>query len=553
MTSKAHDEYDDLGDGRRRRWRWIAILVGAAAVVAALVAVLSSGGSGSKASARPLVVNVAVAPSNLDPAITCDFNEVGYVNNALYATLVSYGSKPGPSGTRQADATKIVPYLAKSWTVSPDGRTYTFTLRTDAKFPSGRPMDAAAVKYSFERALAMNGCGGGTLLDNYFTPALITGIDTPSSDTVVIHLRHQDPHFLRVLPQPGGGIVDKGVVDLHGGVKKNSVNEWMAGHSAGGGPYLLAQYQPGTQMVLKANPRFFGTPPASREIILKFISSDPTLLLNARSGQADATIGLSLPSVHQIASDKNLSIVATQSPTAEMVRFSDKAAPFNNVSVRKALALAIPYSSILSRIAYGYGQLFSGPLPPGFPYADPSVEAPIQTDLAQARQLIKQSGVKTPISFTVTVAEGDAVAESIATTLQSVWASIGVNIKIQKLAISDFSTQKYANRLQAFIDADGPFLVDSGYFLRYDMVCGGDYNLQQMCVPEADRLLEVSGHTPDAEAQPIWNRLIDAWNQDWPRINLYGPKQVVVLGPHFDVGSYTYNAELDMRTWKAKG
>lgn len=551
MSSKSQDVHSDVGDRRPRRRRWVAIAAGAA-LVAGLVALLASGGGG-QASSRPLVVDVAVGPSNLDPAITCDFIEVGYVNNALYATLVSYGSKPGPDGTRQADATRVLPYLAKSWDVSDDGKTYTFHLRTDAKFPSGRPMDAAAVKYSFERALKMNGCGGGTLLDNYFDPALITSIEAPSPDVVTINLRQQDPHFLRVLAQPGGGIVDKGLVDLHGGVKANGINEWMASHSAGGGPYLLAQYQPGTQMVLKANPTFFGTPPASKQIILKFISSDPTLLLNARSGAADATIGMSLPSVHQIGSDSKLTVVATQSPTAEMVRFPGQSAPFNNLALRKALALSVPYEDILSRIAYGYGKLFSGPLPPDFPYADPSVEAPIETNVAEARRLIQQSGLKTPITFTLSVAEGDAVGESIATTLQNVWASIGVKVTIQKLAISAFTTKKYAHKLQAFIDADGPFLVDSGYFLRYDMVCDGDYNLQQVCVPEADRLLAEAGQTPDAEAQPIWNRLINLWNADWPRVNLYGPKQVVVLGPHFDVSSYLYNAELDLRTWKRKG
>jgi peptide/nickel transport system substrate-binding protein len=532
--------------------RLLVVLACAAAVATALAVFSATAGASSKSSgSRPLLVDVAVPPSDLDPATVCDFNDVGFANNALYVTLVQYGSKPGPSGTRQVDGTKILPYLATSWSVSPDGRTYTFHLRTNAKFPSGRRMDAAAVKYSFDRALKMNGCGGGTLLDDYFSPPLIQSIVATSRYVVAIHLRHRDPHFLRVLPQPGGAIVDKGLVDLHGGVKKNGINQWMASHSAGGGPYVLAQYQPGTQMVLKANPTFFGPPPASSEIILKFITADPTLLLNARNGAADVTLGLSLPSIHSLQSGGNLKVVANDTPTIEMVRFPDHSPPFNNLALRKALALSVPYASILSRIGYGYGNLFSGPLPLGFPYAKPSLEQPTATNVAEAHQLIQQSGLRTPISFTVTIAEGDSVAEAIATTLQSVWASIGVNVTISKLAISAFTTQKYAFKLQAFIDADGPFLTDSGYFLRYDMPCHGQYNLQQVCIPTADRLLAQAGHTPDPAAQAIWNRIIMLWKQDWPRIDLYQPKQVVVLGPKFDASSYLYNAELDMRTWKA--
>src|SRR3954453_23496910 len=127
-----------------------------------------SQGSGSSASGggadAPLKVNMAVAPGTLDPASGCGANALAMIGS-LYTRLTQYGSKSGPDGTTEVDPGKIEPYAASSWDLSKDGKTYTFTLRAGAKFPSGKPVDAEAVKYSFERALTMNGCGGYFLHD----------------------------------------------------------------------------------------------------------------------------------------------------------------------------------------------------------------------------------------------------------------------------------------------------------------------------------------------------------------------------------------------------
>ena len=152
----------------------------------------SSGGGSSKAGGEdgPLKVNMAVAPGTLDPASGCGANDLAMIGS-LYTRLTQYGSKAGPDGTTEVDPGKIEPYAAESWTTSEDGKTYTFKLRAGAKFPSGKPVDAEAVKYSFERTLTMNGCGGYFLHDGLLDPPLIKKIEA------------QDPTTVDVRPQPG--------------------------------------------------------------------------------------------------------------------------------------------------------------------------------------------------------------------------------------------------------------------------------------------------------------------------------------------------------------
>src|SRR5579859_495859 len=160
---------------RRRR---LGIQAGSTAIVAAVVGVLAVGASGAHYGASAtaaanassaFVINMPVGPASLDPAEECGFTDIT-ITEAVYVRLTQYGSKPGPNGTTQVDPGHIVPYLAKSWDISKGGLVYTFHLRPGVKFADGSPIDAKAVKYSFERSINMGGCGGYFIYDGIYTP-----------------------------------------------------------------------------------------------------------------------------------------------------------------------------------------------------------------------------------------------------------------------------------------------------------------------------------------------------------------------------------------------
>jgi peptide/nickel transport system substrate-binding protein len=511
-----------------------------------------SGGGGKSAGGgaddSPLKVNVAVAPGTLDPASGCGNNDLTMIGN-LYSRLTQYGSKPGPEGTAEIDPSKLEPYAAESWTISPDGKTYTFKLRAGMKFPSGKAVDAEAVKYSFERALKMNGCGGYFLHDGLLDPPLIKSIEAQDASTVVFSLSQADPNALQAWAQPAASIVDPSVVEANGGVKKDSVNQYMASHAAGAGPFLLESYEPNKSAVLTANPDYVGpNKPASKTIRINFINSDPTLLLQAKSGDTDITIGLSKQSVKSLENASGVKVIANDTPLSEQIGLPNTKAPFNNKTFREALAYALPYQQIVDKAAFGYGRLFSGPMQPIFPEFDATIGAPPKYDPARAKQLVQQSGVKTPVTVEMVVQEGNSADQQIATIAQGEWRKLGVNVKIRNLPAAEYITGVQGHKYQSYVRLDGPGVIDPGYYLGYDMKCDISFNLSEICIPAADKLhTQARNETDDAKRKQLYDEVSKLWLAEHPKIQVYADKHVAVLSDR--VKSYFYSHEPDFRTW----
>jgi peptide/nickel transport system substrate-binding protein len=524
--------------GSRRRTLAFGLVLATAAIGGSATA--------SAATSSPLVVNMAVAPATLDPASACGLSDLTVIENT-YMRLTRYGSKPGPSGTTEVDPGHIVPYFAKSWKISNGGKRYTFTLRPGIKFPSGKPVDAKAVKYSFERSVTMGGCGGYFIYDGIYTPPLIKSMQTPNATTFVVNLSVPDANVLQDWAQPAASIVDKSVVDQHGGVQKGKVNTWMSSHVAGIGAFTLKSYQPNQQAVLESNAGFFA-PGKAKTVTINFIASDPTLLLQAKSGAADVTIGLSKQSTYSLRNDANVKIIANDTSIAEWLGLVNNVAPFDNVKFREAMTYAIPYQDILDKIAFDYGTLFYGPITVAMPEFNAGLEKARATDINKAKQLVKDSGVATPVTVGLDIQAGNPAEEQIATIVQGAWAQLGVTVTINKLSPADYINKLETHKSQAFLRYDGPGVIEAGYLLGYDMKCGVSFNLSTICIKAADALYEKARKTTnEAKRQALWNQVIKLWTAQSPKIPIYGDKSTAVLSKN--VKSYYYSHEIDFSSW----
>jgi peptide/nickel transport system substrate-binding protein len=530
--------------------RVVAIAVAAALVAVAYAAATDTTPTAQAApraaAASPLVVDLAGGSGTLDPAQACGSFDVGFDGN-VYSTLTQYGHKNGPGGTQQVNPGKIVPYFAKSWTISKHGRVYTFKLPAGVTFPSGHPMNAQAVKYSFDRNIKTGGCGKYFIEDGL---SLIKSVTAPNPTTVVIRLNRPDLNALQDWAQPGAAIVDPGLVAAHGGVKKGVVNKWMQGHVAGNGPFILKSYNPANQAVLVANPHFFGPKPASKKIIVNFVGNDSTLLLQARSGQADVTLGLSKQAAISLKGNSCCRLVV--SPTTQSLQIimpsSKNNAPFDNTKFRTALTYAVPYQDILKKVALGYGQLFYGPFAPLFPQYVASLEKPRTFDLTKAKQLIQQSGVSTPVNAEMIINGDVPIDEQLATIVQGIWSQIGINMKITKLSTSDFETRINKRDYQLAITQDGPGVIEAGYYLGYDMQCNNPYNAAGICIPAADKwLAKARAEANPAQRLSDYRKIIPLWTAASPKIPVYADQYISVLNRR--VKHYYYSHEMDMRTW----
>ena len=501
----------------------------------------------AQAQERPLVVNSAVPPATLDPAYVCDIADNGFISS-LYLTLLKYTDKPiegAPAGieaTRE-DTTRFEGYLAESWEVSEDGTVLTFRIRDGVRFPSGRPVDAHAVAASLNRALGSGACG------TYYIEAAQFGntqsIEALDDSTLVITLARSEPLVLHALTQPNSGIVDVGLVEEMGG------NEWLAGNAAGSGPYTLAAYEPGVRARFSANPDFFGEPPLESEVIVNFIADDGTLLLQARNGQADITLGLKKASVASLADHEDLRIIEVDTARWQLIGLPNESPPFDNPTLREALSYAVPYEQILNSVAHGFGTIYFGPFPPAFPAYRPEHGAARSFDMERAKALVAESGVDLPVQVGMIIREGENDQEQIATIVQSTWGQLGVEVDIRKLPASGYQQGIFTEtKSTALIRFDGPSVTDPAWLLDYDLRCASMFNTSDYCSAEAESLLDEAHPLRDeSERQTYWDRIAAIWLADTPRIPVYADTYTAVVSDAVTRWHYAQDGPFDLQRW----
>jgi peptide/nickel transport system substrate-binding protein len=495
-----------------------------------------------------LVVNSSTAPSTLDPAWACGLPEISFLQN-FYVRLVQYGTKAGPEGTKVVDYGTIEPYLADSWTVSEDGKVYTFTLKDGFKFQSGAPIDAAAVKYSFDRTLTMAGCGRFFLTDGFLDPVIIDSVEAPDAKTVVITLNRPNANMLVDWATHAGSIVDPALIEANGGVVAGQPNEFMASNVAPSGPFLLESYTPNQSARMVANPSFGGEAPASAAIQVNWIAAAPTLLLQARTGQADITFGVSKQAATTLKDNADVRVIAYSNPFVQQMMLPNGKAPWDNVKVREAVAHAVPYQQIVDRVAYGWGTLAYGPIPPSLPGFDKEKNAPVEFDLEKAKALLAESGVTLPIDVEVLIQEGDATQQQIATVLQSTWADLGINLKIRVAPGAEYQDLTQGHKVQSLMRLDGPGVFEAGYYFGYDVMCGNPNNLTEFCDPSVDELVVKLRATSDAAArQAMLDEITAKWRSAFPKLQFFEDQPVVVLSKA--VTDFTFAPLPDYRTWR---
>jgi peptide/nickel transport system substrate-binding protein len=495
----------------------------------------------------PFTINYSLPPASLDPTLVCDIADIGFVSD-LYVTLLKHPSKPvatAPQGVTVTaeDTTKLEGYLAESWTVSDDGKVITFKIRDGVKFASGNPVDGPAVAASLNRGLKSGNCG------TYFIEAGQFGntvsIEAPDAKTVVITLKAPEPLLLQALAVPSTSIVDVKAIDAAGDPK------WLSTHAAGSGPYVLKSYEPGVKAEFAANPDFFGAAPLEKDVVINFIPDNSTLLLQARNGKADVTLGLSKAATASLKDDAKLAVIEVPTSRWQLLSLPNKLKPFDNVKFREALSYAVPYKAILDTVAHGYGQLYYGPFPPAFGAYNPAIGAERPYDLENAKALLGESGVTGPVALDVLIKEGQNDQEQIATIIQGAWAPLGVTVTIKKLPASAYAEAVGAETKQAaIVRFDGPSVADPAWLLDYDLKAASTFNTSNYANAEAEALLLKAHPIADPAArQAIWDEVAKLWVADAPRIPVYADTYTAVVSKSVKAWSFEQNGPFDVANW----
>lgn len=308
---------------------------------------------------------------------------------------------------------RIVPLLAKSWTISRDRTVYDFRLRPDARFSNGAKFTAQDVKFSVER------------VQRDWTISLKSKMDVVRRVQVVsptharIVLREPSNAWLFDMTSRVGAMFSRtGVADL-------------ANRPVGTGPYVVSERRRGDSIVLRRNPGYWGRMPGYRTVVLKYID-DPTALNNALlSNEIDVIPQIAAPdSVPQFEADNRFRVIQGTTNGEVVLAFNNARPPLDDVRVRRALTLAIDRRALLDTAWAGRGRLIGSMVPPTDPwYTDLAHAYPY--DPKRAKALLDDAGVR-DLSLRLRIANLP-YAVSAAQVVASELAEVGVRVSIEPL------------------------------------------------------------------------------------------------------------------------
>ncbi len=371
-----------------------------------------------------IVVTYKDDMATLDPAIGYDWQNWSMING-LFSRLVDY----------KFGTTEIVPSLAKSWSISPNGLVYTFTLDPKATFTNGRNVTAADVKYSIERSVnpKTQGPAGGffhsivgqdRMADG--SAATIAGIEAPDEATVKFTLAQPDATFLNVLALNFASAVPKEAVEAAGAD--------FGKHPVGSGAFRLDEWVPGQHLVFSRNTNYFRDRPQIDGFRVEIGQEPLVAVLRLQKGEVDIA-GDGIPPAKYLeiknSADAKDTIVDREQFETSYITINTAKKPFDDVRVRQALNMAINKERIV-RIINGRAMPATQVLPPLMPGYDASYKG-YPYDVAKAKQLLADAGLKDGFSTTLYAMNTDPNPR-IAQAIQQDLAAVGIKAEIKALA-----------------------------------------------------------------------------------------------------------------------
>lgn len=374
--------------------------------------------------------------ATFDPAVTTDANSAVPIT-AVFTGLVELNDK-----------LEVVPELAASLpTISDDGLTYTFKLKSGLKFSDGTPLTANDVVYSIDRALspAVSNLNGVTLVylglikdadqrANGKIPSLIgSSLQAVDDTTVKIVTATKTAYFLEALTYPTAYVVEKSLIDKYGSTA------WTDHLTEGGGagPWKVQSYSHTTGIVLVPNTNYWGKALTLQRFEITFFKTSETWYQSYLAGQVDVT---AIPSAHTAeAQAKTKEFSKNNQLSIFYIAMNYLYKPFDNIKIRQAFSLAINRDVIAKSIYKDLVIPSCHIVPNGMPGYDPNLKcpggAPTKGDTALAKKLfdegLQEEGLTrdTFPAISLTYPSGSASTADMLTTIRGWWSSVlGVNI-----------------------------------------------------------------------------------------------------------------------------
>lgn len=463
---------------------------------------------GSEGTVAPLdphrasgTVNLRVVDAVFDPLVREDLSE-------------TTGSAPA-----------IVPALAESWTISPDGTTYTFTIRKDVKFHDGTSLDAGVVQANFDRLMNESSAyfderasGNMSFLTRWIAEA-----SAPAGDTFVLELNQPFSGILRLLSDRRMSIVSQKAMEQYQG-------DTLGFHPVGTGPFSLETFEQGQPLDLRRNDSYWGGKPNLERIIVQPITDPTAMAVAIQTGEVHLLLSASAQQVEQLRDLGDFTVQYPEPANQYFVRLNARAAPTDNQRFRQALNYAINRDQIAT-LFDGQAVPLYGPVPRGNELAAAGRNDVYSYDPAKAKAMIEELGIATPVTMKLLVPNsgpGFGLSSQVTALIQQDLKAVGVNVEPQYL---EFATLIKTERGGYADDVSGSYNgwttgADSAYWLER-MFSGtqqppNGVNRGWYGNPEVDKLFEKARAEVDQQQSlKLYKEASDLIAADAPWIFLY--------------------------------
>lgn len=508
-------------------WAALRLLLAGTILGGATVAPTTARQPARAADASTITIGIPAEPDTLDP------QKAGSAIEDTVARLFGDGLVAlSPAG-------KIVPGLAKSYTVSPDGLTYTFNLRQDVTFQDGTPLDAAAYVATLQRLInpatkaAIQASRLGSVASIVASGAYSFAIKLKVPNPFLLYQLSDSGHFAPLSP-----------------VALKAEGADFGRKPVSTGPWQVQQWVTGSQIVLVRNPSYMWGPsfvhagaPGIAKVVFRIVTNDAAQTAALQSGELDVLNPVPSASVPRIQSSGQYTLLKALALQSTFLEFNVTKAPFADVRVRQALNYAIDKQEVLQIGLGGLGQPIYGVVQSNMFNYWPGVKSygyrydpkKAQALLAQAGYALK-AGVETkngqPLAFTTVVFNPDTFKRS-AEDVQAQLKKIGVAMSIQLLDLNGeiAAVRKGADQASLFAYASYS-LPDIFYIWFHSSGIGTGFNDSRINDPVLDALIVKMKTTIDDTARTALVARLERYVIDkalW--VPLWDPQSVVALQP----------------------
>jgi peptide/nickel transport system substrate-binding protein len=409
---------------------------------------------------------------------------------------------------RDADLT-IVNDLATNYTVSDDGLIWTVTIREDVVFSDGEPLTAQDVAYTFNTAASSGGLTDVTVLD-----------EAVALDDTTIQLRLQEPQSTFI-----NRLITLGIVPEH------AHGEDYARNPIGAGPYQMVQWDAGQQLIVEANPTYYGETPALERLVFLFVDED-TAFAAAQAGEVHVS---SVPQALAVQQIDGMRLYDVQSVDNRGLLFpyvpdtgdtsADGYPIGNNVTADRAIRQAVNYAidreALVAGVLEGFGSPAHGPVS-GLPWEEP--DAAITDGNATAAQQILTAGGWTDTdgdgildkdglraAFTIVYPASDSTRQALALAATDMIAPLGIDVTVEGKSWDEIDVLKHS---YVILFGWGSHDQTEMYNLYHSRSAGnGYYNTGYYANDEIDSVLDLAmGAATQEEATVFWRAA--QWDRD---------------------------------------